>query len=293
MKTFVVVAVLLTAVVGLQAWREQQPELQLQAAVSSNLLYVQSPEFMRRAALSYESLLADVYWIRAVQHYGRTKLSADEAKQYDLLFPLLDITTSLDPYFNIAYHFGALFLAESYPAGPERPDLAIRLLEKGLKTQPDRWQFAQDIGFIHYWWRRDYPTAAEWFRRGSEMPDGPNWLGGLAAVTLAQGGNRESSRRLWQEIDRNAEADWLRVQARFRLRQLDAMDQIALLDELVRRFEREAGRSPQTWLDLVRAGLLAGIPVDPDRYPYQLDPASGSIALSADSTLNPLPAPER
>ena len=34
------------------------------------------------------------------------------------------MATGLDPYFNIAYRFGAIFLSESKPDGPGRPDLA-------------------------------------------------------------------------------------------------------------------------------------------------------------------------
>ena len=63
-------------------------------------------------------------------------LAAADA-DYALLYPLLDITTTLDPLFNIAYRFGAIFLAEAYPAGAGRPDLAIALLEKGI-ARPTR-----------------------------------------------------------------------------------------------------------------------------------------------------------
>ena len=290
MRTGLAIVLLFAAVVGLQAVREQQPPLRLPPGVTGNVLYVQSPEFMKRAALSYDSLLADVYWIRTVQHYGRTKISAGESKQYDLLYPLLDLTTSLDPSFNIAYQFGAIFLAENYPAGAGRTDQAIALLEKGLRAQPDRWQFAQDIGFVHYWWRRDYNQAAAWFKRASEMPDAPNWLSGLAAVTLAQGGSRESSRRLWQEVVNNAEeAEWLRTQGRFRLRQLDAMDQIAALEQVTMLYDQRTGKLPQSWIELVRAGYLRGIPIDPDRFVYQLNPFWGTVTLAPTSTLNPLP----
>ena len=292
MRTGLTLALLLAAVVGLQAVRERQPPLRLPSDETGNVLYVRSPEFLKRAALSYDSLLADLYWIRTVQHYGRTKLSADPLKQYDLLYPLLDLTTSLDPHFTIAYHFGAIFLAEDFPAGADRPDLAIALLEKGLRAQPDRWQFAQDIGFVHYWWRQDYAQAAAWFQKASEMPNAANWLAGVAAVTLAEGGNRQSSRRLWQEIANAEEAEWLRVQARFRLRQLDALDQIAALEQLVARYRQQTGQLPQTWIDLVRLRFLAGIPVDPDRHVYQLL-QDGTVTLAPESTLNPLPGVTR
>lgn len=292
--SIVTLVLLLLAAIGLQVLRERREPLTQPPGVTGNLLYVRSPEFITRAALSYDSVLADVYWIRAVQHYGRTKLSTDPDKQYDVLYPLLDLTTSLDPRFNIAYQFGAIFLAEAFPAGAGRPDLALTLLEKGLKAQPDRWQFAQEIGFVHYWWVQDYERAAEWFARASEMPGAPNWLAAMAAVTLAQGGNRESSRRLWQEVlHDSAEAEWLRKQAEFRLTQLDALDQIDALERLVEAFRRRTGMPPRTWIDLVRAGDLRGIPIDPARYPYELDPIRGIVTLHPKSTLHPLPAPER
>ena len=50
-------------------------------------------------------------------------------KTYTLLYPLLDLTTTLDPRFTVAYRFGAIFLAEPYPGRtrPARPgDRAAR-----------------------------------------------------------------------------------------------------------------------------------------------------------------------
>jgi len=204
--TPVLLVLLLASVVGLQAARERSGEL---PGTYDELLYVRSPEALRRMSLSYHSLLADVYWIRAVQLYGDTKLGRRADRGYDLLYPMLDLTTSLDPYFDVAYQFGALFLAEAPPGGPGRPELAIRLLEKGLRAQPDDWQLHQAIGFVHYWSYQDYGAAAEWFRKGSRLPGAPTWMEPLAAVTLAEGGNRNASRLLWQQILRSASDDWL------------------------------------------------------------------------------------
>ena len=291
--TGLTLVLLLLTVIGMQALHEQRAPLTLPPGVTGHILYIRSPEFMKRAALSYRSIVADLYWIRAVQHFGGTKLSTDPNKQYDLLYPLLDLTTSLDPRFNAAYRFGAIFLAEPPPGGPGRPDQAIALLEKGLKERPGTWELAEDIGFVHYWWFHDYSQAAEWFKRAGDMPGAPNWLAPVAAVTLAQGGNRESSRRLWQDVLANADADWLRTQARFRLLQLDAMDQIGALEGLVTLYAQRTGSAPQSWVDLIRAGYLRGIPIDPERHEYQLNPSSGSVTLSEGSPLNPLPAPEQ
>ena len=48
-------------------------------------LYVQSPAVLRRIALSFDALAADVYWIRALQHYGGDRLSRDGRERYRLL----------------------------------------------------------------------------------------------------------------------------------------------------------------------------------------------------------------
>jgi tetratricopeptide (TPR) repeat protein len=281
----VLIVVLGAGVVGLQAVHERQGgPLE---ATAENLLYVRSPEAMQRLALSYDALLADLYWIRAVQHYGGTRLSKDPATRYDLLYPLLDLTTSLDPHFRVAYLFGSIFLAEPPPGGPGRTDLAIALLEKGLRTEPEQWEYAQAIGFVHYWWRNDYEQAAAWFSRAADVPGAPVWMRLLAATTLAQGGSRASSRLLWQQILSTAEDGWYRSEAQRRLRQLDAMDQLDRLRAAVDAYQEARGAPPGDWADLRAAGYLRGTPVDPTGAPYRL--AGGMVSLDSASSLNPLP----
>ena len=100
---------------------------------TERILYVRSGAALKRIVLGFDALAADVYWIRAIQHYGGDRLTGPaQATKYQLLYPLLDITTTLDPYFNIAYRFGAIFLSEAYPGGPGRPDQSVALLRKGL-----------------------------------------------------------------------------------------------------------------------------------------------------------------
>src|SRR6476469_3959575 len=108
------------------------------APIEDDSLYLTSPRAARRMTLSYHALAADLYWIRALQYFGGTRRMVqagqtigEERSRYAQLYPLLDLTTSLDPRFNLAYRFGAIFLAEAPPAGPGRTDLAIALLEKG------------------------------------------------------------------------------------------------------------------------------------------------------------------
>jgi hypothetical protein len=251
--------------------------------------YLRSPEVARRLALSYDLLLADVYWLRALQEFGRTRLRTEGPKTYADLYPFLDLTTSLDPRFTVAYRFGAIFLSEAPPGGPGRPDQAIALLEKGIASTPDRWEYYQDIGFVHYWWSGDAVAAASWFDRGSQVPGAPWWLRSLAATTLAAGGDRRNARVLWQMLQETAEHEWLRADATRRLQQLDAMDQMDALAAVVDRARRDGHGPPWSWAVLFARGQVTTVPVDPAGLPYVIDMTTGRIDVSHESPLWPLP----
>jgi tetratricopeptide (TPR) repeat protein len=255
---------------------------------TERLLYLRSGQTADRVFLTFDALAADVYWIRTIQHYGRDRKSARTDDRFALLQPLLDLTTTLDPYFNIAHRFGAVFLAMPPPNGPGRTDQGVALLEKGLKTRPDRWQYAHDIGFIHYWYTGNYREAATWFERAASMPKAPEWLRPLAGVTLASGGDRQGARRLLQEL-LTSDADYLRQAAERGLAQLRTLDAIDSLQALVERFHAGTGRYPESWTDLIRAGLLNGIPADQTRTPFVYDPATHEVRLAPQSALAPLP----
>ena len=282
---FAAIAVLLAAAIAVQVvrdrgWSPYEPE--------NSVLWIRSGEVAKRLALGFDTIAADVYWIRAVIYYGGRRRAVTR-RNYDELYPLLDLVTSLDPQFKVAYRFGALFLSEPPPGGPGRPDHALALLERGVERDGD-WEYYEDIGFVHYWWRHDYVSAAEWFKKAASRPGAPNWLLGLAATTLAVGGSRESSRQLWTELLNNADAAYIQNQAKHRLQQLDAMDAIDELTKVLQRFKDREGRMPRTWQELVSAERLRGIPVDPAGVPFVVDPATGKVDISPQSPLWPLPA---
>jgi hypothetical protein len=257
-------------------------------AMMPGVHWIQSPGLMRRLAVGFNAIWADIYWIRAVQYYGSTSLSTDEKKNFDQLYPLLDITTSLDPYFNIAYRFGSILLSEGYPNGPGNTEQAIMLLEKGIRESPDKWQYYHDAGFVEYWWRRDSRAAAEWFSRGAKRPGAPNWLQPLAASVLAEGGERDASREMWTQLARSGEHEWIRKAAERGLMQLDAESHIEILEKVVHKFYDMYGRFPQAWWELTRIKMLNYFPVDPTGEVYSLDPVTGSVDVARKSTLYPL-----
>ncbi len=256
--------------------------------LDDRLLYLRSGNVAEKAALSYDALLADVYWVRALQHFGNDRLQPNVASRFELLYPLLDLATTLDPNFTVAYRFGAIFLSEPWPGGASRPDLAIALLKKGVRTT-NKWEYYHDIGFVYYWNLHDYQNAADWFRRGGDLPGAPWWLRTYAAVMLTKGGDRQASRFMWQQLLESATNEWLKNTAQMRLLQLDALDQIDALRRAVAEFRRRTGRLPEEWKQLVSAGLLPAEPIDPSGTAYTLNFATGAVNVSGYSALYPLP----
>ena len=294
------VLVLFGVTVWLQTLRDGRYRLE---ASGEETLYL-TRRATSRVVFSQRSVAADLYWIRAIQYYGgHTKdakarvedalepppaLAAKAPVAFDLLYPLLDIATTLDPRFNIAYRFGAIFLSESYPHGPGRPDQAVSLLEKGLSVMPDKWQYWQDVGFVYYWNVHDYIKAAGAFRRGADIPGAPWWLRSLAATTLAKGGDRGASRLLWKQMYDTANNEYARTAAGTKLQQLDAIETIEQLQHAVDAQAARTGSQVTNWNVFIRSGVMPGIPVDPVGVPYELS-SSSRVQLSARSPLFPLP----
>ena len=264
-------------------------DLRPASSVAERVLYLKSPAVVRHLSLGFGALLSDIYWIRTIQHFGADRRSSRTTGRFELLAPLLDLTTTLDPQFGVAYRYGAILLALEKPEGPGRPDQAIALLEKGLTSNPDRWQFAYDLGFVHYFYTFDYASAGKWFERAARMPRAPEWILPLAATTVARGGDRASARAMLTRLLDSHEA-YIRRAAERGLHQLQALDQIDQLQELVDRYPENHVGQPESWLDLVKEGMLPGLPVDPQHVPYVYDPSTHRVSLSPQSPLGPLPS---
>ena len=108
----------------------------------------------------------------------------------------------------------------------------------------------------------------------------------MAATTRARGGDRASSRLMWETIRDTTDVDFLRQDAERKLAQLRALDDIDALQKIVDAEQTRTGQAPAGWETLVRGRRLPGIPLDPGGTPYALE--DGRVRLSNASRLYPL-----
>jgi tetratricopeptide (TPR) repeat protein len=250
-------------------------------------LLLRSGSLLKKLSLGYEPLLADVYWTRVVQYYGVR--ARKPGASYESLWPLLDITTTLDPKLMIAYRFGAIFLSEQPPGGPGRADLAVELVKRGIAENPDEWRLYEDLGFLYSIHLKDYKKAAEAYLEGSKNPHAQIWMKVMAARVAETGNDLETSRLIWTGVYSSSNDEQVRRTALQHIHSLDAALGLKRLNESSEDYWRKFGRFPASMQELRDAGLVGGTLQDPAGYPYvigpngvpQLDPKS-PIQLESD-----------
>ena len=235
-----------------------------------DVLYIPSAKTLKRMSLGYNGLLADIYWTRAVQYFGSKHRV--RARDYHLLYPLLEITTELDPHLIVAYRFGATFLAQSPPDGAGEPAQAIQLIEQGIKANPDDWKLYYDLGFVYAMNLNNYTAAAKAFERGSQLPHTHPFLKVMAAQMASHGSDLQTARMLWQETYNNTEDPGIKSNAKLHLQALEVDETVPKLEELVREYKEKTGIQPTSFFPLIEAGTLRRVPTDPLGEPYKLFP---------------------
>jgi len=246
-------------------------------------LVIRSGPLLKVLSLEYAPLLADLYWTRAVQYYGNKHKLRDS--HIPELWPLLDLSTTLDPHLLVAYRFGAIFLSDPAPQGAGRPDLAIQLIERGIHENPEYWRLYQDLGFIYYFNLRDYQKAAAAFLEGSKNPDAQVWMKVLAARILEQGQTRSTSVFLWNEIYQSTVDPNIKQNALVHLQLIRAEADLEQLNALAAEYEKRTGQRPKSMRDLINAGVLTRAVLDPLGFAYTFD-EQGQAQLNLASPLS-------
>jgi tetratricopeptide (TPR) repeat protein len=285
-----IIVVGLGGVVLLARWLEERRP-KMESEVQQESLYL-TGNALRRASLGFNGLVADWYWMRALQYVGGKILNAPRDVQLDnlaqldlkLLAPLLDVATTLDPEFSEPYQYAAVVL----PAIDE--DEAIRITRKGIAANPNQWRLYQHLGYI-YWQRGDYAAAGDAYEQGAKIPGAPAWMEAMKARMAAEGGSRNVAREIYTRMFEQATDSKIKEMARLRLLQLDSMDQRDVIRKLLAIYKNRVGKCPSSWRELeplLRAARLPvanGTPVDPAGTPYLLMTDTCDVDLDLGSAI--------
>lgn len=223
-----------------------------------------SSSVLRRISLGYDDLLADIYWLRALQYFGGTRFDDEDSA---LLYKYFDILTDLDPKFVNAYRYGGSFLAEPPPFGLGDIANGMKLFDKGRMNNPDNFRIPLEQGFFNYLNLKDYKKASELFKEASDKPGlserRRSSIKGMAAAALAKRGNRDLSREIWRYLYEHAPDEGRKEHALLNIRELDTMDMEDALTGALREYLNRYGRFPSNLGELKSAGMIKEIPKEP------------------------------
>ena len=275
-STLVATALLIATFIGSIVVVQQVDSARGEQATLEEVLYFPSAKVLKRLSLGYSGLLADIYWTRAVQYFGEKR--REDTVHYELLAPLLDITTDLDPHLLVAYQHGSVFLSQQPPAGAGEPEKAAALVEKGIRANPDYWRLYFTLGFIHYFDRKDYKAAEEAFEKGSQNPHALSWMKVMAATMAQHAGEPGTAMEIWKRLYENSDDKTIRENAAQHIAAIRVDQTVPELERRVEMFRQATGHLPASWVELARARVLPGIPVDPTGTPYKLMP-NGTVQV--------------
>src|SRR5437867_5847521 len=237
-------------------------------APGHHLLYLPSGRYLEAVTFGYEGLVADLVYIWSIQYYSNYQIQ-DRYTYLDQVYRR--VIAELDPHFLDPYLVGSMIM--SVEAG--RDDLAMLLLKEGMEKNPGVWILPFQAGFLCYNKLHDYACARDFFQQALRDPEAPAPVRRLYAEMYNRLGDRRTSLKYWAEIHDTADSDYVRQVSWMHVHDLKIDVDLEDLAGLVRRYRELRGESPRRLEDLVRAGLLARIPTDPEGKPYFLDPATG------------------
>lgn len=182
-------------------------------------------EMAKITSFWFSNARADLYWLEAIQYIGSNAISA-EYKKY--LYPLIDIITDLNPYFEHPYLIGQLLLPEYNERYENRSEKEIKkwfLQAENLslkwinnfcdksKIESIKWEYnlsklwSEDkykdpcksymipyyLAYIYYFYAKDPIKAAQYYKITSANTDSLEWAKILAAIMQGKWWDREKA----------------------------------------------------------------------------------------------------
>ncbi len=244
------------------------------------LLFLPNGRYLAAASMGFEVLLADTIYLWSIQYYGHRRTA--EGRSY--LQHIYNTVTDLDPKFIDAYLTGALVMAQDM----KDPALAIELLDKGIRNNPDSWFLPFEAGWYSYLNLEEYEQAERYFQIAMGNPEAPPFVERLRAHTIAQQGNLMSALQQWEAILNEAEAAGDAQTAAYaeqHVYDLAVQIMIGAIDEAIAAYEAREGRKPESLAVLRNQGLLTigffnerGDPLNPNDEPFLYDRVTGEVS---------------
>ncbi len=276
------IAVLLVAV-GITGWAHSRLPHATRAELSED--FIPSPRVARALALGFDALMADYYWLQAVQVAGGSTII--DAPIATRLGRYVDVVTTLNPHVGHPYRFAAVWLTHDIDQVRE----GNRLLERAIEYHPDEWRNYFYLGFNYFFYLGEYEAAARALESAIALPGRPAYLPRLVARLKSQHSDIDVAEVFLRELLRSTRDEDARMRLQAALDEIEIEHKARLLDRAREAYRELAGRDIESVEDLAREPyrMLERLPSpEPDAIPaslsrgsiWKIDPESDRILSS-------------
>ena len=232
-------------------------------------------------ARSHISLVADIYWLKAINVAGEIK-SPEEAKE---LFAYGNFIADLDPKLLQNYWLSGLNLPFQTAHGWENAELASQIYERGLHSFPNNTKLLIYYASNELFYRQNQFKAAELLMDLSKNKDAPPYAGMLASRILAQNKNFDSALEFMAFMHEAATDDMEREVLEKRIKEIQLEQVLTVLDNGIDEFQNRYGRLPKAVDELITMGVLSRLPKEPFEKEFYISADGKAHSTSISSRL--------
>ncbi|MCG8588203.1 MAG: hypothetical protein MJE66_02850 [Proteobacteria bacterium] len=252
------------------------PRVPITAIADRGEEFVPRPGVAKAAAMGFEAVLADYYWLQAVQVVGASR--DDPSQHAPQLGRYIEVVTTLNPHVSHPYRFAAVWLTDS----PESVRKANQLLRKANQYHPEDWRNYFYLAFNLFFYFGENEQAAEVLGPMLDLDGVPVYLRRLHARLAADGSNLEVAKSFLLELHRGAVDEKERVQYELALEEIETEERARFLDAAREEYKRRHSRDIRRPEDLMTGPgrVLRELPPEPHGWEWQLAPETGEIVSS-------------
>jgi hypothetical protein len=251
--------------------------LQLQIRIPSRAelgeSFVPRPEVARISALGFRAVMADYYWLQAVQVVGGAE--RDPSEHASFLGRLIDVVTTVDPWVGHPYRFAAVWMVDT----EKSVRAANQILARGIAHHPREWRNRFYLGFNHFFYLEENARAADVLEPAIPLPGAPTYLKRLVARLRAETDGLETAAAFLAELIESTQDEYARAEYEKALDEIETERRARFLDAAREEYRRRAGADIGSVEDLVRGPhrVLSELPPEPNGWEWALSEQDGRI----------------
>jgi tetratricopeptide (TPR) repeat protein len=236
----------------------------------AEVLYLPNGRFLNAMSFGYRNALGNIIWLSTLNYFGKHHRTD---QNFMWLGHMCALVSELNPRALTPLTFCANMLAWE----AHEPEQAVAILSKAITHHPNNWELYYLRGFTSFYFLKQSESAKKDFMYAATLPGVHPLVVRLAAQKLISSDNAATAIEFLENILSTTTDPISKEALESRLREAAFHRDIQTLSEAMRVFVIQKGENAARLQELVEAGIIAHLPVEPFGGSYIIDSSTGQI----------------